>query len=49
LTIFCNDTAQALDDALAIVRGYGVSVDGVRVLEPTLEDAFLAIAGGRLQ
>jgi ABC-2 type transport system ATP-binding protein len=49
LTIFCNDTAQALDDTLAIVRGYGVSVDGVRVLEPTLEDAFLAIAGGRLQ
>ncbi len=49
LTIFCNDTAQALDDALAIVRGYGMTVDGVRVLEPTLEDAFLAIAGGRLQ
>ena len=49
LTIFCNDTAQALDDALAIVRGYGVTIDGIRVLEPTLEDAFLAIAGGRLQ
>ena len=49
LTILCDDTAQALDDTLAIVRGYGISIDGVRVLEPTLEDAFLAIAGGRLQ
>ena len=49
LTILCNDTANALDEALAIVRGIGASVVGVRVLEPTLEDAFLAIAGGRLQ
>ncbi len=49
LTLFCNDSAQALDDTLAIVRGYGVTIDGIRVLEPTLEDAFLAIAGGRLQ
>ena len=49
LTILCNDTANALDEALAIVRGIGASVNGVRVLEPTLEDAFLAIAGGRLQ
>ncbi|HEX5164134.1 MAG TPA: ATP-binding cassette domain-containing protein [Thermomicrobiales bacterium] len=49
LTILCNDTANALDEALAIMRGAGASVNGVRVLEPTLEDAFLAIAGGRLQ
>jgi ABC-2 type transport system ATP-binding protein len=49
LTILCNDTANALDEALAIVRGVGASVSGVRVLEPTLEDAFLTIAGGRLQ
>jgi ABC-2 type transport system ATP-binding protein len=49
LTILCNDTANALDEALAIVRGIGASVNGVRVVEPTLEDAFLAIAGGRLQ
>lgn len=49
LTILCNDTANALDEALAIVRGLGASVNGVRVVEPTLEDAFLAIAGGRLQ
>jgi ABC-2 type transport system ATP-binding protein len=49
LTILCNDTANALDEALAIVRGVGASVNGVRVLEPTLEDAFLTIAGGRLQ
>jgi ABC-2 type transport system ATP-binding protein len=49
LTILCADTARTLDAALAVVRGYGASVSQVRVLEPTLEDAFLAIAGGRLQ
>jgi len=49
LTILCNDTANALDEALAVVRSVGASVNGVRVLEPTLEDAFLAIAGGSLR
>ena len=48
LTILCSDTAQALDASLAALRGCGAAVDGVRVVEPTLEDAFLAIAGGRL-
>ncbi|HET8629376.1 MAG TPA: ABC transporter ATP-binding protein [Thermomicrobiales bacterium] len=45
LTIRCADTAVALDEALAVLRRHGAPVDGVRVLEPTLEDAFLAIAG----
>ena len=31
--------------ALALLRGHGASIGGVRVVEPTLEDAFLAIAG----
>jgi ABC-2 type transport system ATP-binding protein len=47
-TILCGDTARTLDASLAAIRGCGASVDGVRVVEPTLEDAFLAIAGGRL-
>jgi ABC-2 type transport system ATP-binding protein len=49
LTILCDDTARTLDDTLLIVRNAGASVTEVRVLEPTLEDAFLTIAGGRLQ
>jgi ABC-2 type transport system ATP-binding protein len=49
LTILCADTARTLDATLEVVRGYGASLSGVKVLEPTLEDAFLAIAGGTLQ
>jgi ABC-2 type transport system ATP-binding protein len=45
LTILCADTAATLDETLAILRGCRVSVSSVRVVEPTLEDAFLAIAG----
>ncbi len=45
LTILCADTATTLDEALAALRGHGATVSGVRVVEPTLEDAFLAIAG----
>ncbi len=48
LTILCADTASALDASLAAIRGSGIGVDQVRVVEPTLEDAFLAIAGGKL-
>lgn len=45
LTILCADTAVTLDETLATLRGHGASISGVRVVEPTLEDAFLAIAG----
>jgi ABC-2 type transport system ATP-binding protein len=47
-TILCADTARTLDETLALLRGAGAAIDGVRVIEPTLEDAFLALAGGRL-
>jgi ABC-2 type transport system ATP-binding protein len=47
-TILCADTARTLDETLALLRGFGAAVEGVRVIEPTLEDAFLALAGGRL-
>jgi ABC-2 type transport system ATP-binding protein len=49
LTILCDDTAGTLDDTLRIIRDAGAAVAQVRVLEPTLEDAFLTIAGGRLK
>jgi ABC-2 type transport system ATP-binding protein len=49
LTIMCADTARTLDDTLGIVRHCGASISAVKVLEPTLEDAFLAITGGTLQ
>lgn len=45
LTIRCADTAVTLDGALAALRGHGAAISGLRVVEPTLEDAFLAIAG----
>jgi ABC-2 type transport system ATP-binding protein len=45
LTIRCADTATTLDATLATLRGIGAPIAGVRVIEPTLEDAFLAIAG----
>jgi len=45
LTIRCADTAATLDATLALLRGRGIAISGVRVVEPTLEDAFLCIAG----
>jgi hypothetical protein len=44
-TLLCGDTTSTLDEALALLRAKGVPVSGLRVIEPTLEDAFLAIAG----
>jgi ABC-2 type transport system ATP-binding protein len=49
LTILCANTASTLDATLAIVRNESTAVSDIRVLEPTLEDAFLAVAGGTLQ
>ena len=47
-TLRCDDTAVALDQALALLRDRGGPVQGVAVVEPTLEDAFLSITGRRL-
>ncbi len=44
-TLHCDETAAALDGALSALRTRNIAVRGVRVLEPTLEDAFLAIVG----
>ncbi len=45
MTIRCADTAVTLDATLALLRGRGVAISGIRVIEPTLEDAFMGIAG----
>jgi ABC-2 type transport system ATP-binding protein len=45
VTVLCDDTARTLDETLALLRGHQASVDAVRVIEPTLEDAFLAVTG----
>jgi ABC-2 type transport system ATP-binding protein len=45
VTVLCNDTAQTLDETLALLRQTDASIDSVRVIEPTLEDAFLAVTG----
>jgi ABC-2 type transport system ATP-binding protein len=47
-TVLCADTARTLDEMLALLRASGAAIDGVRVIEPTLEDAFLSLAGGSL-
>ncbi len=48
VTIRCAETATTLDAALAIFRAGGAPLSGLQVVEPTLEDAFLSIAGRSL-
>jgi ABC-2 type transport system ATP-binding protein len=48
-TLRCAETAAALDGALAVLRRHGADLSGVQVVEPTLEDAFLAITGRTLE
>ncbi len=43
--LMCADTTSALDGALAVLRSNEASVRSIRVKEPSLEDAFLTIAG----
>jgi ABC-2 type transport system ATP-binding protein len=45
VTVLCDDTAQTLDETLALLRRSRASIGGVRVIEPTLEDAFLSVTG----
>lgn len=44
-TVLCANSASTLDHTLLALRDRGAVVQSVRVIEPTLEDAFLAIAG----
>jgi ABC-2 type transport system ATP-binding protein len=47
-TILCAEIAATLDAALAILRDQEASVSSIQVIEPTLEDVFLSIAGRSL-
>lgn len=49
LTLRCADTATTLDGALAVLRQYGAPVSGLKVIEPSLEDVFLSVAGRSLE
>jgi len=44
-TILCTSTTSTLDSTLAVLRQFDTPISGISVFEPTLEDAFLAIAG----
>lgn len=44
-TLLCFDTASTLDGALAVLRGCHIPIRAVHVIEPTLEDVFLSVAG----
>ena len=45
LTLRCRETTSALDTALAVLREARAPVREVRVVEPTLEDAFMHATG----
>ncbi|MGC4191541.1 MAG: ABC transporter ATP-binding protein [Thermomicrobiales bacterium] len=45
LTLRCAETTMALDTALAILREASAPVREIRVVEPTLEDAFMHATG----
>lgn len=45
LTVHCTETARTLDTALALLRDTYVEISQVQVIEPTLEDVFLSVAG----
>ncbi len=47
-TVLCTNVASTLDATLAVLRDRGASVSSVRIVEPTLEDVFLSIAGRSL-
>jgi ABC-2 type transport system ATP-binding protein len=48
-TLRCEETGAALDRALAVLRRHEAPVRGVRVVEPSLEDVFLAVTGRELR
>ncbi|MGB3328374.1 MAG: ATP-binding cassette domain-containing protein [Thermomicrobiales bacterium] len=45
LTLRCRETTSALDTALAVLREARAPVREIRVVEPTLEDAFMHATG----
>lgn len=44
-SIQCTNTAATLDAVLGVLRDHHAPISEVRVIEPSLEDAFLAVAG----
>jgi len=45
LTIHCTDTTAGLDESLAVLRESGITIRGIDIREPSLEDAFLSATG----
>ncbi len=45
LTLRCSESTAALDQTLALLRGFSASVRAIEVRDPTLEDAFLGATG----
>jgi ABC-2 type transport system ATP-binding protein len=45
LTVRCTESTAALDQTLALLRGFSASVRAIEVRDPTLEDAFLGATG----
>jgi ABC-2 type transport system ATP-binding protein len=45
ITVLCGAPGETLDATLAVMRRHAASIHGIRVIEPTLEDVFLATTG----
>ena len=46
--VLCDEPARVLSGTMTAMEAANASISGVRVIEPSLEDAFLAIAGRSL-
>jgi hypothetical protein len=45
-TISSSEDGAVLDGAVRLLHGQGVRIDSIQAMEPTLEDAFLALTSG---
>ncbi|HET9016702.1 MAG TPA: ABC transporter ATP-binding protein [Thermomicrobiaceae bacterium] len=46
LTLTCRDEAPVIDAAVRLLQGQGARIASIQAVEPTLEDAFLALTNG---
>ncbi len=45
-TIHSNDEATVLDEAVRVLHGQGARIESIQSVEPSLEDAFIALTSG---
>ena len=45
-TLMCAEHDSILDEAVRVLQGQGVRIEAIQAVDPTLEDAFLALTNG---